>query len=115
MMSAAFTALLRFAATSAESAFVFSYANALNTTTHVAYYSPGASQCGSITTNPCVVFTDANNHTTTYGYSGVEVQEVIVGTATWRIPATLLMPILTSMPTRWAISQFSGTIRRPTT
>jgi hypothetical protein len=32
-----------------------------------------------ITSYPCVVFTDANNHTTTYGYSGVEVLEVIDG------------------------------------
>lgn len=54
--------------------------DALNTTTYYAYYSPGASQCTSqIPTLPCTVVTDANSHTTIYGYSGQEVQAVVDG------------------------------------
>jgi RHS repeat-associated protein len=53
--------------------------DALTNHAFVAYYSPGASQCGSITSFACTVFTDANNHTTIYGYNGLEVQDVVDG------------------------------------
>jgi RHS repeat-associated protein len=52
--------------------------DALTNVTYYAYYSPGASQCGSQITNlPCTTVKDANSHTTIYGYSGLEVQDVV--------------------------------------
>ncbi len=53
--------------------------DALSNHTFVAYYAPGASQCGIITSLPCTVFTDARSNTTIYGYSGLEVQQVVDG------------------------------------
>ncbi len=53
--------------------------DALNFTTYYAYYSPGSSQCGSVTTLPCTTIKDANSHTTIYSYSGLEVQNVVDG------------------------------------
>ncbi len=53
--------------------------DALNKHAYLAYYSQGANQCGKITLSPCVIYQDANNHITTYGYSGLEVLEVIDG------------------------------------
>ena len=52
--------------------------DALGFHSYVAYYSPGASQCGSnITTLPCTTFQDANSHITIYGYNGLQVQDVV--------------------------------------
>ncbi len=53
--------------------------DALGNSSYVAYYSPGASQCGSITTLPCTTFKDANSHTTIYSYTDMEVQDVVDG------------------------------------
>src|SRR5579883_259561 len=53
--------------------------DALNKHAYLAYYSQGANQCGKITLSPCVAYQDANNHFTIYGYSGLEVLEVIDG------------------------------------
>jgi YD repeat-containing protein len=53
--------------------------DALNKSAYLAYYSPGASQCGRITQYACMTFKDANNHTTIYGYAGLQVQQVVDG------------------------------------